>query len=241
MLGNVHGPHGFRGLSVPPEQPTRRRDPERTVLRRSKIEDRICGKTVEEAIRIQHGALEAGQPFAGTEPQGSIASLNDAGDSVAGQAVRRCVMVDFPAVEPVQAVEAPHPNGAVAAFANGGDGRSGGEPGSKDAIFEASDAAARTDPETAIPAGDERIDEIVRECFVANPVEDGHAETVESRDAFFCAEPEIAIHGLRDGIHGILGKPVVIGESGLDVLMHGAGPIQSGACGSKHTGQDKQH
>jgi hypothetical protein len=96
-------------------------------------------------------------------------------------------------------------------------------------------------PETAIPAGDERIDEIVRECFVANPVEDGHAETVESRDAFFCAEPEIAIHGLRDGIHGILGKPVVIGESGLDVLMHGAGPIQSGACGSKHTGQDKQH
>ena len=66
-------------------------------------------------------------------------------------------------------------------------------------------------PETAIRRFVEREDEGIGDGWRIGAVEDGEAESVESNKAFVRAEPEIAVSGLGDRVHGILGKALVGG------------------------------
>src|SRR5215469_12782718 len=69
-------------------------------------------------------------------------------------------------------------------------------------------AALRSNPKRSVFHGFQREDAVVRDSRRIGSIESDESRTIEARETFGCADPQIAVWRLRDGLYTVLRKSV---------------------------------
>jgi len=120
---------------------------------------------------------------------------------------------------------------------NAGTGEgAGARPGSKDAVLDGSEAAARgPEPQRPVAGRGESVDDPAAHGRRVLRVEDGEADAVETHEALFRGEPEVAVGGLRDAEHRALREPLLGLPAVHRVLGQTPGRVERGrGCRQQH-------
>ena len=232
------GRNRLQHLVFPTEETAGRSNPEGAVAGRRECRDALIGKAIRCTIAAELAVFPSGEPLVGSDPEGAVGGFKEPADAVAGKAVLGGEETRVVAVDRIESTLAADPDTAIARFVDGADRRLRCEDGVEFAVFELRKRAARADPQAAVASRRKGLNEVVFQRAVIEVVKDGDAHSIVAAEAFLGSEPDIAITGLRYGRHRILGKAVLDGNAGLDVLRNLLWRFEGGAKDTRD--QDEQ-